>query len=407
MKPTKIASAVIAFIALACQPGDAPVRQSGTQVRDSADIRIIENPRPQDGTRLGWRVGPEPAVTIGATDGEEPYLFQHAIGATTLSDGRIVVADYGSMELRIFDGASGTQLTTMAGVGEGPGEFGDLMDVERLPGDSIMAWGFPLRASVFGPAGGFVRGFRLERQAETIVGLRPITPVAAMEDGSILASVSPLHIDTLVVELWDAEGNLRTPLGSHLAHEPRTWVEGGINSTQTFGWDLKLAPWGELAVVTASKRYEIMAFATDGTLARIVRVEHVPRAPTEADIEAYIEVEIRRQIPDSFGENVEEARAQARRVIMATPVAEHFPAFASIMSDRTGDLWVEEYEVVGEESDGVLWSVFDPDGHVLGFVETPEGLTIYEIGEDYILGRVQDELGVESVQLWPLERVEG
>ena len=225
-------------------------------------------------------------------------------------------------------------------MGEGPGEYGDLMDVERLPGDSIMAWGFPLRASVFDPAGSFVRGFRLERQTETTVGLRPITPVAAMEDGSILASVDPVHIDTLVVELWDAEGNLRTPLGSHLAHEPRTWV-GGINRIQTFGWDLKLSPWGELAVVTPSKRYEIRAFATDGTLARIVRVEHVSRAPTEADIEAYIEVEVQDRVPDFFGENVEEARAQARRDIMATPVAEHFPAFASIMSDRTGHLWVD------------------------------------------------------------------
>ncbi len=373
-------------------------------MRDSADIRIIENPRPLEGSRLGWRVGPEPAVTIGAADGEEPYLFQHAIGATRLSDGRIVVADYGSMELRTFDGASGIHLATIGGAGEGPGEHGDLMDVERLPGDSIMAWGFPLRASVFDPAGSFVRGFRMERRAETTVGPRPITPVAAMEDGSILASVNPVHIDTLVVELWDGEGNLRAPLGSHPAHEPRTWV-GAINRTQTFGWDLKLAPWGELAVVTPSKRYEIRAFATDGTLARVVRVEHVPRAPTEADIEAYTEVQVRIQVPDSFGEDVEERRAQARREIMATPVAEHLPAFASIMADRTGHLWVEEYEVIGDGSVGVLWTVFDPNGHVLGFVETPEGLTIYEIGEDYILARVQDELGVESVQLWPLERV--
>ena len=396
---------LLTLIALACQAGDSPVRQSGTEVRDSADIRIVENPRPPEGTRLGWRVGPEPAVTIGEVAGEQPYIFQHAIGATRLGDGRIVVADYGSMELRIFDGASGTHLATIGGVGEGPGEYEGLMDVLRLPGDSIMAWGFPLRASIFDPSGNFVRGFRMERQAETTVGLRPIMPVAALEDGSILASVSPAHIDTLVVELWDAEGDLRVPLGSHPAHEPRTWV-GPINRTQIFGWDLKLGPWGDLAVVTPSKRYEIRAFAQDGTLARIVRVEHVPRAPTQADVEAYAAVEVRSVVPD-FEEDVVEGRAQVRRDIMATPVAERFPAFASVMSDRTGHLWVEEYEAVGQEADGVLWTVFDPDGHVLGFVETPEGMEIFEIGEDYILARVVDELGVESVQLWPLERTGG
>ncbi len=29
---------------------------------------------------------------------------------------------------------------------------------------------------------------------------------------------------------------------------------------------------------------------------------------------------------------------------------------------------------------------------------------VFEIGEDYVLGRVMDEFDVERVQLWPLER---
>ncbi len=87
------------------------------------------------------------------------------------------------------------------------------------------------------------------------------------------------------------------------------------------------------------------------------------------------------------------------------PVGEHLPAFSSIMSDALEHLWVEEYEAPGEERPGVLWTVFDPEGRVLGFVETPEQLEIYEIGGDYILGKaVSEELEVESVQVWPLER---
>lgn len=41
---------------------------------------------------------------------------------------------------------------------------------------------------------------------------------------------------------------------------------------------------------------------------------------------------------------------------------------------------------------------------MLGFVETPEVFSIYEIGEDYMLTWVRDELDVEYVQLWPLDR---
>jgi len=48
--------------------------------------------------------------------------------------------------------------------------------------------------------------------------------------------------------------------------------------------------------------------------------------------------------------------------------------------------------------------VFDSKGFVQGFVETPSGLVIHQIGEDFILGRVLDELGVEYVQLWGLDR---
>lgn len=47
---------------------------------------------------------------------------------------------------------------------------------------------------------------------------------------------------------------------------------------------------------------------------------------------------------------------------------------------------------------------FNPEGRVLGFLETPVGLNLWEIGEDYTLGHIEDELGVEYVQVWPLER---
>ena len=98
-------------------------------------------------------------------------------------------------------------------------------------------------------------------------------------------------------------------------------------------------------------------------------------------------------------------RPQTHRNLRLVPVAAHFPAFAAIMSDALDHLWVREYEPPGEEVDGVLWAVFDPEGQVLGFVDTPEGPEIYEIGADYILGKTEDEeFGVESVQVWRLGR---
>ena len=85
-------------------------------------------------------------------------------------------------------------------------------------------------------------------------------------------------------------------------------------------------------------------------------------------------------------------------------MAETFPAFSSFIGDATGHLWVREYDFPGEARPAPLWTVFGPEGRVLGCIETPPGLRIFEIGADYILGRVRDELGVESVQVWPLRR---
>ena len=205
------------------------------------------------------------------------------------------------------------------------------------------------------------------------------------------------YTDTVLVELRDAEGGLKSSLGTHAGMERHIDSETLTIYTVIFGRQLIREAWGELSVVTPNTRYEIRAFAQDGSLARIVRRDHLMRAPTTAHVEHYIEDRIS-STADS------EIRARERARFKPVPVSDHFPAFRSVRDDALGHLWVEEYEPPGEELPGVIWCVFDPDGKVLGFVETPPGLLIYEIGEDYILGSVRDELDVEFIQVWPLER---
>ena len=377
---------------------DAP----DTRTQDSADVLIVENPRPADGSRLGWRIGPEAAVSIGRREGEDPYLLYGATDATRLSDGRIVVVNRPTFELRVFDEA-GTHLHTWGGQGEGPNEFrGPIRNIARLPGDTTMVWDSrsPI-VSVVDPAGELARRFPVQEQTE----LRgdALRPMAVLRDGSILTSPTPgfarMAADTVVVELRDREGGLKSFLGTHAGMERHFDVENLTIYNVLFGRQLIRESWGELSIVTPNTRYEIRAFAQDGSLARIVRREHVMRAPTDSHVEGHIEARVSR-IADA------ETQARERERFAPVPVSEHLPAFTSMMADALDHLWVEEYEAPGEEVPGVIWCVFDPDGEVLGFVETPEGLLIYEIGVDYILGRVRDEMDVEFIQVWPLERVE-
>lgn len=400
MRASRVTILLLLFAPLAC----APDANDGTRLhivtRDSADVRIIENPRPPDGSRV-WQVGPEPSVSIGEREGQDPYMLHQVQDVKKLDDGRILVANGGDDEIRVFD-AFGTWLESWGGRGEGPGEFGDLTHVDSWAGDSVIAWSGPGSSiSVFDSEGNFGRGFALEIDADDPFGIY-VFPAAVTAAGSILAGQIPSIFDRVVVELRDAEGRLLSSLGRHpgVEHHPVETISGSARMVMRyetiFGPAVAQVPWGDLVVHTLGDRYEIKAFADDGTLARIVRREHASRPPTAEEVEGYIEEQVS-GYPD-------ELIAEQLRQYRSVPVAERMPAFTSVIVDRLHHLWVEEYELPGEERPGSLWTVFDPEGHVLGFVETPEGLEIFEIGEHYILGRVRDELGVEYVQVWPLGR---
>ncbi len=399
-----VSAALIAAGTVACQQdGNAPVGP-GSEVRDSAGIRVVENARPADGSRLPWRIGPEPSASIGVLEGEEPYMLHWVADATKLPDGRIVVANGGTEEVRMFDG-DGQHLTTLGGEGEGPREFMSLVGVGRWQGDSIAAWyAGILGVSIFDYEGVFGRSIFL-RSEQSVNWLRP-RPEAVRQDGTLLSRrVLDDESRSAVVEIWDGGGLLSASLGQHPGEEIIFTTDDRGNTLLThiaYGRRLVTGLWGDLVVVSPTSRYEIRAFLEDGTLDRIVRRDHEPRAPTEADRAPYVEDQMIHILatPELPEQIVEEARSH----FLGVPFAEYFPAFTSVLGDAAGHLWVEEYEFPREDRPGVLWTVFDPDGKVLGFVETPKGWRIFEIGEDYILGSTEDELEVEYVHVWPLER---
>ena len=399
-------TALVALAALACQQDDQ--QQQGptglaSHSHDSAGIRITENASPPEGSRLPWLIGSEPMVSIGELDGEEPYMLHWAGNVARLSDGRIMVENSGSSEVRMFD-ASGSHLVSWGGEGEGPGEFMPLTRAAPWPGDSIVAWYSSGRGiSVFDSDGTYGRSFVL-RSDEAEVWRRP-RPIAVRADATILAIRDPEDADTAVVEIWDADGALSASLGTHPHREVIvTTNEQGFRELMltAYGRELVTGQWGDLVVASHTSRYEIRAFRDDGTLARIVRREHVLRAPTEEDRKSYIDEQLA-----MFAANPHlppEMVEQARKSWESTPFAEAFPAFSRVLSDAAGNLWVREYDFPREGRPAPLWTVFDPDGRVLGFMETPKGLGVVQIGEDYILGHYRDELDVEYVQVWPLER---
>ena len=405
--PLYLAGVLLATAANACADppspnGDSPALKA--VLRDSAGVRIIENPRPPSASRLGWRVGTELEVSIGAQEGEEPYMLHRASDAFTLADGRIVVANTGSDELRVFD-ASGIHVATWGRRGEGPGEFVALTQVHRWRGDSLL--GLYSRArhlSVLDSEGNVGRAFTLLR-GESFFRVEAVLPVGAILSSDLLPRGNRsggLSRPDETYRVRDAEGDMLSLLGSFPGTE---WFSAWSGSS---GWSVEIPhahristfAWGDLVAIAPNDTYEIRVFGLDGTLRRIVRRDHELVASTEAHIDAEIEDRVARRPEEERAERRRELREDFQQI----PLPETFPAFAEATADLVGHLWVKEYEIPGEGGAGPVWTVFDPEGRVLGFVETPGGLDIYEIGEDYILGLATDELGVEYIQVWALER---
>ncbi len=373
-------------------------------VRDSSGVTIVENEQPAADTRLGWRVGAEPTLSIGAFEAAPAYELYQVMDAARLEDGRIVVANAGSGELRVFD-ASGTHLASWGGRGEGPGEFGDFAapySVEPWPGDSIAGSdAFARRMSIFDTHGVHGRTFVLEDPFYALIGALPDGQMLLRTMDQFVAGTMGTGTVRMDVEygIVTPTGHLHAALGPYPGHE-RYIIDddrGMRPYPQAFSRSGIARVWGNLIIVGSNDHYEIRAYTTDGALARIVRREHDARGPTRADRDAHL--------AELYADRTEQERAEALADLEEMPLPEAFPAFDRVLADALGFLWVEDYRLPGEQAPA--WTVFDPTGRVLGLVELPPDLTIFEIGEDYVLGRVSDDLGIEYVQLWPLDRSDG
>lgn len=379
-----------------------------TAARDSAAITIVENRGSGWGPGEGWVVEDEPTLDVGVLEGDEPYLLSGVGGSVRLPDGRIVLTNGGTQELRAYD-SEGRHLASAGGRGGGPGEFERIGRVFSFSGgDSLLVYdGGQVRASVFTPELEFVRSYPMGEVVQFPV------PVAALDDGSLVAYAGlifmPGDIENGLVRrtraLWvfGPDGRAGDSLISFRGQE--AWFESGGSGGRTwisvatplFPRGAAFAATDSLVLMAETDRYEVRILERGGRVDRIVRKMTDPVPVTPDEVEA--EKEERLQQQD------EEDRNEYRRRLDEMPVPETFPAMEDLMVDALDHIWVREVRRPTDPGSPV-WTVFDPRGRLMGRVGTPAGLDIHQIGRDFVLGRWRDDLDVEHVRLHRLERPE-
>jgi hypothetical protein len=391
---------------LAC-PSDARTGGDGgaRSTRDSAGIEIVENHEPVWSAADAPRLGADPVLVIG--DRPEPdYVLSRVAGAARMSDGRIVVADGASLQLRFFDSAGGF-IGAAGGRGSGPGEFRRLDMLGALPGDTIFALSLLSEVTFFDPHGAFLRQVDGSRDRAGLPD-GPRIVAAVLGDQSLALGPIPRPspgphptrwVESLPMVLvprdtsrWVSLGNLPFMLLTMDDGMPRPPWFAPVAAFAAHGTSLYAGYGGE---------YAIRVFAADGTLTRIIRRRWTPTRVTDADIDEYVTEWSKRWVRGT-GPDAE----RQKRDLRDDPYASEVPAYSQLLVDRTGRLWVREAHLADAPAAGQLntsplvpsvWSVFDADGGWLGDVTMPARFMPTDVGRDYVLGIARDADGVETV----------
>lgn len=369
---------------------------AGYTVRDSAGVSIVESTEPAWSEGQGWTLSAEPTLSIGSLDGPEEYNLYRSMGALRLDDGRIVVANGGTNELRFF-GPDGEFLNDVGGEGEGPGEFRGMAGIYRLGPDSLAVLDFRLfRFSIFDGAGAFAENLRVAEGGADL----PF-PHGFFRDGTILASIhasdSGDYTELGVIQRpvtyhrYEREGALLTDLTAL----PGQAVYRGVDPEGTgftFSPGHSVRPFAAVGASTwfwgPGDAYEVQEWSMEGQLLKISRIDREPR-PMPQELISEWEEQIRALPPDA---------AIMRRAI---PLPEFLPAHEEILVDPIGNVWMSGYEVLDEDP---KWQVFDSFGRWLGEVTVPAGGRITEVGADYLVGVWRDDLDVETVRVYGLHK---
>lgn len=112
---------------------------------------------PNDAGRIAprWHLSDQPVLDIGTAQGEEPYELQSAASSLRLADGRVLVANTGSSEIRVYDSA-GHYVSAIGRRGAGPGEFTGTIQLALTPAGGFLAYDpGQERLSVYDSAGAY------------------------------------------------------------------------------------------------------------------------------------------------------------------------------------------------------------------------------------------------------------
>lgn len=345
-----------------------------------------------------WRLAAEPRMSLGVVGGDSLQEFGSVVGARYLPQSdRVVIADRSAKCIREF-GTDGTHVQSFGREGRGPGEFASIDQLYADPETvSVLDW-LAGRVSTWTHGGELVSTVPMPR-----VRGAQIQILDRCDDGALLVHTLPTPTYELGLR-EDSVSILRIP--AHAAVEAPFvkfyWqqvfrIETGQGTT---GYPAGLAPRGQAVCAGDGFWY------SNGRDTYIERVSSAGNDAVRVDLPITIK-RLTDQEKDEYGNNWVGSvpvpyRPRLRSALRQMPFPRYLPATNELFRSGDGDIWVAGSVRSGEESRD--WIVVSSENAVVARVEVAADLQVLDAGRDFLLVKQLDELDVQHVLLFDLER---
>lgn len=346
-----------------------------------------------------WAVDSVPVLHIAGSGAKGAINFVRAVDGSRLANGTIVIAEAAAGSVRFFDG-TGRLTRTVGRRGRGPGEFEAISWLGQCAADSLFVWDWgQARVTVLAATGTVVRQYRVPANANGVP--QPVI-ISCSRQGAFAALSRPVtprpeqpfgrHQGRL--SLIDGRGNTTRTIGDVPSTEWAVDGNGNRGMPRPLGKVTRLALSSDRLYVGRADSALIDVYSLDGRRLRALPLGIPPRRPTQQQYERAVDDML------AFVEDLD-MRRSGRRQFLAIPMPAEVPFYSELLVDPDGILWAV-LSVPGDP-DTRLRAVRS-DGAIVADVRIPVGMTVFEIGRDYILGGYEDAAGEPHVSMYRLRR---
>lgn len=324
-------------------------------VEEVDGVIVVKNPKePMYGEEI---LSLEEELSIGVAEGAEEYMFLDIREVAIDNKECIFVSDFRSVHIRVFD-KSGNYITTIGRKGQGPGEFGQITNIQITPENELLVHDrYTRRLSFFSLDGKYLR-------TEQIKGIQA---------GRIEVNSKGNYL----VRTYDFEEGTLNAAVELKKYSPDLEFLDTIAKDKYRNAQVSFQPWmaskflsSSLIVCGFRESYEFQILDSEGNVIQKILRDYIP-------VEISEEEKTMRHLPQS------------------NELPRYFPAFQDFSVDEEGRIYAQTFERQ-RDGDKFYYDVFGSDGKYICKVRLNAIPQYWKNGKMYTIE--EDESGFQYVK---------